>query len=500
VFKDLLFNSAKLVGLLVTVAFGLSVSGQSPTGGVKTSNSDEVAQVFVIPIHGPITSTQLYILRRGVKEAIETENSAILIDVDTPGGEVQTTLEIMKVLDRFDGETLAFIREEAVSAGAYIVSSSEYIYMAPKSVVGAADVVLGTGDDVPETMKRKIRSLLRAKVRAYNNEHPYRSDVVRAMMEDEFVLEVEGEKLKDEGELLTLTAEEAARKFGKPPSPLFSMGIQEEIEDVLKQHFGEGKYAIKSFEVTWSEELAQQLNLITPILLGLGMLGLFIEFKTPGFGVFGIIGLSLLAVVFMSHYVAGLSGHEEIIFFLLGVGLIFIEVFLLPGTVIPALLGAALVIGSLIYAIADYWPGNMGDFTFDEDSIQIFDFTLGTFLKPAVQVVQGFILAIIGAMIAVRLLPKTSFWNKIVLESSVGKLDPVVSAGGASSNQDTALPEPGTIGESVTDLFPSGEIEIDGKRYQARIKVGSIRRGNPVIVKGKEDFSLVVEEKKETET
>ena len=349
-------------------------------------------------------------------------------------------------------------------------------------------------------MKRKIRSLLRAKVRAYNNEHPYRSDVVRAMMEDEFVLEVEGEKLKDKGELLTLTAEEATRKFGEPPSPLFSMGIQEEIEEVLKQHFGEGKYEIKSFEVTWSEELAQQLNLITPILLGLGMLGLFIEFKTPGFGVFGIIGLSLLVVVFMSHYVAGLSGHEEIFFFLLGVGLIFIEVFLLPGTVIPALLGAALVIGSLIYAIADYWPGNMGDFTFDEDSIQIFDFTLSTFLKPAVQVVQGFILAIIGATIAVRLLPKTSFWNKIVLESSVGKLDPVVSAGGASSNQDTALPEPGAIGESVTDLFPSGEIEIDGKRYQARVKVGSIRRGNPVIVKGKEDFALVVEEKKETET
>ena len=433
-----------------------------------------------------------------MKEAIDTENSAILIDVDTPGGEVQTTLEIMKVLDRFDGETLAFIREEAVSAGAYIVSSSEYIYMAPKSVVGAADVVLGTGDDVPETMKRKIRSLLRAKVRAYNTEHPYRSDVVRAMMEDEFVLEVEGEKLKDEGELLTLTAEEAVRKFGKPASPLFAMGIQEETEDVLNQHFGEGNYEIKSFEVTWSEELAQQLNLITPILLGLGMLGLFIEFKTPGFGVFGIIGLTLLAVVFMSHYVAGLSGHEEIIFFLLGVGLIFLEVFLFPGTVIPALIGAALVIGSLIYAIADYWPGNMGDFTMDEDSFQIFDFTLGTFLRPAVQVVQGFILAIIGAMIVVKLLPKTSFWNKIVLESSVGTLDPVISSGGVSSNQDAALPEPDTIGESVTDLFPSGEIEINGKRYQARVQVGSVRRGNPVIVTGKEDFALVVEEKKES--
>jgi membrane-bound serine protease (ClpP class) len=495
VFKDLLFNSAKLVGLLVTVACCLSVSGQSPTGGSKPSVSNDVSvQVFVIPIHGPITSTQLYILRRGVKEALETKNAAILIDIDTPGGEVQNTLEIMEVLDRFDGQTLAFIRKEAVSAGAYIVSSSEFIYMAPKSVVGAADVVLGTGDDVPETMKRKIRSLLRAKVRAYNNEHPYRSDVVRAMMEDEFVLEVDGQVLKEEGELLTLTAEEAVVKYGKSKSPLFAVGIEEDTDDVLKQHFGKDGYEIKNFEVTWSEELAHQLNLIAPILLGLGMLGLFIEFKTPGFGIFGILGLALLAIVFLSHYVAGLSGHEEVIVFLLGVGLIFVEIFLLPGTVVPALLGAALVIGSLVFAIADYWPGNMGELPVSEDSLRILDFTMDTFMMPMFKVLTGFVIAVLGAMVAMKTLPKTSFWNKVVLETSVGTLDPLVSAGGNSSNQDTSLPEPGTMGQSVTDLFPSGEIEIDGKRYQARVKVGSIRRGNTVVVTGKEDFALVVEE------
>ncbi len=502
-FKEVLSNFQKLVCVLVLISCCWSVYGQSPTGGTKPSalnKGNGMAEVFVIPIHGPITPTQLYILRRGVKEALASDNAAILIDVDTPGGEVKTTLEMMEVLDRFEGETISFIRKEAISAGSYIVSSTCHIYMAPKSVVGAADVVLGTGDDVPETMKRKIRSLLRAKVRAYNQEYRYRSDVVRAMMEDEFVLEVDGEVIKEEGELLTLTAEEAAREFGKPPEPLLATGIEKDAEAVLKQHFGQDGYVIQNFDVTWSEELAHKLNLIAPILLGLGLLGLFIEFKTPGFGVFGILGLTFLGIVFLSHHVAGLSGHVEILVFLVGVGLILVEIFLLPGLIIPAMVGAILIIGSLVYALADYWPGNMGDNVFDGQEIPFFDFTVETFLHPTIQVLQGFLIAAVGAMIAIQILPRTSFWNQLVLQKSVGTMDPVVSAGGVSSNQDLELPPPGTVGQSVTDLFPSGEIEIEGKRYQARVKIGSIGRGHNVVVTGNEHFALVVEEAKEKES
>ena len=471
----------------------------SPTGGDSKKAWGATAEIFVIPIHGPITPTQLYILRRAVKEAITVPNAVILVDVDTPGGEVQTTLEMMEVLDRFEGETLAFIRKEAISAGSYIVSSTRHIYMAPTSVVGAADVVLGTGSDVPETMKRKIRSLLRAKVRAYNKENPHRSNVVRAMMEDEYVLEVDGEVLKDEGELLTLTADEAAKEYGDPPTPLFAAGVHDKYEDALEVHFGKGGYNIRSFDITWSEDLAHRLNLIAPILMGLAVLGLFIEFKTPGFGVFGILGLALFAIFFASHFVAGLAGHEEIIIFLVGVGLILLEIFVLPGTVIPAMVGAILIIGSLVYALADYWPGQMGDTPFDGQGKQFFDFTVETFLKPTIQVLQGFLIAGFGALLAVQFLPKTTFWNRMILSNMSGKLDPVVSSGGQSSNQDVELPAPGTSGVAVTDLFPSGEIEIEGKRYQARVVLGSIHRGRDIKVSGKEDFTLLVEESERQE-
>jgi membrane-bound serine protease (ClpP class) len=478
-------------------AWGLALDGSnavSPTGGDSAKKPQGVAEVFVIPVHGPITPTQLYILRRAVKEAIELENAVILVDVDTPGGEVQTTLEIMEVLDRFEGETIAFIRKEAVSAGSYIVSSTKDIYMAPASVVGAADVVMGTGNDVPETMKRKIRSLLRAKVRAYNKEHPHRAKVVRAMMEDEYVLEMDGEVLKGEGELLTLTADEAVKPYGDPPSPLFAVGIYPEIEDALAAHFGKSGYHIRNFEITWSEDLAHQLNLIAPILLGLAVLGLFIEFKTPGFGVFGILGLVFFAIFFASHFVAGLAGHEEVIVFLVGVGLILLELFVLPGTIFPAMLGAVLILGSLVYALADYWPGQMGGTPFEGQGKQVFDFTVETFLKPLVQVLQAFLIAGFGALMAVQFLPKTGFWNQLVLDKVSGRLDPLVTAGGQSSNQDTELPAPGMMGVAITDLFPSGEIEVNGKRYQARVVLGSIRRSRDIKVSGKQDFTLLVEE------
>ena len=500
--KDVLFRTFLKVTVWLTLvilfpARSIALDGgnaASPTGGEAAKKPQGVADVFVIPIHGPITPTQLYILRRAVKEAIELENAVILVDVDTPGGEVQTTLEIMEVLDRFEGETISFIRKEAVSAGSYIVSSTKDIYMAPASVVGAADVVMGTGNDVPETMKRKIRSLLRAKVRAYNKDHPHRAKVVRAMMEDEFVLEMDGEILKGEGELLTLTADEAVKQYGNPPSSLFATGIYPEVEKVLGAHFGNGGYHIRNFEITWSENLAHQLNLIAPILLGLAVLGLFIEFKTPGFGVFGILGLVFFAIFFASHFVAGLSGHEEVIVFLVGVGLILLEVFVLPGTIIPAMVGAILILGSLVYALADYWPGQMGGTPFEGQGKQIFDFTIDTFLKPMVQVLQGFLIAGLGALLAVQFLPKMSIWNQLILDKVSGRLDPVVSAGGQSSNQDSELPDPGTPGMAITDLFPSGEIEIGGKRYQARVVLGSIRRGRDIKVSGKQDFTLLVEE------
>jgi len=94
------------------------------------------------------------------------------------------------------------------------------------------------------------------------------------------------------------------------------------VGDLLRAKFGEGGYSATTLEITWSEKLAVFLRSLVPVLLGLGLLALYVEFKTPGFGVFGVAGIACLAVVFLSNYVAGLSGQEPMLVFGFGLALV----------------------------------------------------------------------------------------------------------------------------------------------------------------------------------
>ena len=138
-----------------------------------------------------------------------------------------------------------------------------------------------------------------------HEDHPYRSKVVQAMMDEDFVLEIDGEVLKPEGSLLSLTAVEATKEYGQPPRPLLGVGIYDDVDSVLASRYGEEGYEIKTFEITWSEQFAKYMNVIAPLLMGLGLLGLFIEFKTPGFGVFGIAG-----IFWVSSFITTLQGSQ----------------------------------------------------------------------------------------------------------------------------------------------------------------------------------------------
>ncbi|MDQ5979929.1 MAG: hypothetical protein QG602_2904, partial [Verrucomicrobiota bacterium] len=166
-------------------------------------------RVYVIPIKDTISTPTVYILRRGLKEAIERKADFVLLNMDTPGGEGAAMLEIMEALDKFPGKTITYVNREAISAGAIIASVSDEIYFAPKGIMGAADVVKGTGEDLPEALKRKLDSYLGAKIEAYSQHAPRRADVIKAMRVPDFELKLDDKVIKAKGELLTLTAEKA---------------------------------------------------------------------------------------------------------------------------------------------------------------------------------------------------------------------------------------------------------------------------------------------------
>jgi membrane-bound serine protease (ClpP class) len=433
--------------------------------------------VYVIPVQDQIAKPVLYILRRGLKEAIEQKAEVVLLDMNTPGGDAGTTIEIMEALNKFSGTTLTYVNDEAGSAGAIIASITDDIYFSPTGVMGAAELVMGTGEDVPEAMKRKMESYIRAKTRALSGGPERRADVLKAMMNAEFELKIGEEVIKPKGELLTLSAKEAVKAYGEPAQPLLAAGVEPDIEAVLTSRFGAGNYVIKRFEVTWSEKLAQYLTALAPILMGLGMLALFVEFKTPGFGWPGIVGIVLMGVVFLGHYVAGFSGHEPVLLFALGLLLVAVELFFFPGMVLPGVAGAAMILGSLIWAMADIWPHEPVRFSRD------------LFLGPIQNLGLALVITAVLAMAVLRYLPRAWFWDKMVLASAVGGNAAPIPA------METTVPAPGAEGVAVTPMFPSGEIEVAGKRYEARLAVGHVPAGTPVVVTGRDGFALTVEPK-----
>ncbi|HEX5790345.1 MAG TPA: hypothetical protein VFY13_04290, partial [Luteolibacter sp.] len=300
------------------------------------------ARVVVIPVRDTIDKPVLYIIRRAVKQAIEEKADAVVLDMKTPGGSLGVTLEIMEALDRFPGKTITFVNDEASSAGAIIASVTDEIHFSPKATIGAAEAITGTGEDIGESLKRKLNSFMGAKIRAFAGEFPMRADVIKAMMEPGFEFKIGETIIKPKDELLSLTAVEAMKTYGEPPRPLLGAGITESVEGVLKQVYADRPYSIERIQVTWAEAVAQYLNALAPLLVALGVLGLIIEFKTPGFGVIGITGIVLLAIVMFGHHVAGLSGHEPLLLLVLGLALLAAELFLWPGTLVSGLSGAAL--------------------------------------------------------------------------------------------------------------------------------------------------------------
>jgi membrane-bound serine protease (ClpP class) len=466
----------------------------SETSGTKTLklDNDEIRPIlaYQIPIREQIGSPILDILRRGLKDAIREEADTVILDMDTPGGELGVTLEIMEEiienLEKFKGNIITYVNDEAISAGAYIAIASSEIAFSPKSQIGAAEAVSGGGANIDSSMKRKINSYLKAKIRNYAGKHRYRSQIMSAMMDANESLIIEGEPLRTDsgslikkpGELLTLTGKEACESYGSPPLPLLGIGVYESVDEILDDRWGKGTWELKKMEINWAEEAGIWLNGIAPIILSIGLVCIFVEFKTPGFGIFGVVGLILLLVFFGSKYVAGLAGQEELLVFLVGACLVLVEIFLVPGLILPGILGIALMVGSIFWAMVDVWP--TPDFQWNMEIIR----------APLWEMLQTLALVFLLGFFISKFLPKTSLWKSLVLSAS---LDGPNSSENNVRESELINNLAGKRGMSVSELYPCGQVEINGTRYEARSNLGKISKGENVEVVKNSEFELVVE-------
>lgn len=441
-----------------------------PSMGQEAAPAPPTPKVVVIPIEGEMSKATTYIVRRGVKEALEQKASALILSMDTPGGEGQATLEMMDIVAKFEPQdrTYTLVTKEAYSAGAFLAASTRHIYMQPGTVIGAATpVVMGQGG--PVELPPKFVSAFSAKLRVAAERNGHDTEVFDAMVNKQRGLVKDGKEIVGKGDILTLTDQEAAAAYGKPPRPLLSAGTVESIETLV------GKIApgatIIRIEPTGMERLAAFIVMLSPLLIGGAMLCGYIEFKTPGFGVFGILAVLLALVFFFGHYVAGLSGYEFVLLFLLGVVLIAVELFIFPGLILPGLIGACLVLISLLKAMVDRYP---------TDPVIP---TLPMIQLPLTNLLIGMGASVIGMALVARYLPHSPLARVLVLDSTNPAPLPVAQT----------APSLGTVGRTLSYLRPVGTADFGGAPVEVCTEGEFIPAGTEVRVLRVEGNRIVVE-------
>lgn len=406
--------------------------------------------VYQIPIKDMIEPSLVYIIRRGMEEAEKAGAGAVVFVMDTPGGRVDTTEEIIRLIEAMKVPTYTFVEHNAISAGAIIALSTDHIYMAPGSKIGDAMPIIASpqggmqalGDAEREKIESYVDSLVRGIAQRKGRSEEMASSMVRRSVE----FKIGDEVICKEGEILTLTHMEAERVFTVDgvERPLLSEGTVDDVPAMLEK-LGLGEARVERLEITDVEKVARFIALIAPVLMTIGMLALWIEFQTPGIGYGAAIGVICLALFFFGHHIAGLAGHEEILLFLLGLILLLVEIFALPGFGLIGLTGIFLMMWSLLISMAPSLP--------DGPMIP----SLPDLRIPIRNMVISLLLSGIGMLLLGRFLPRSRSASWLVLKESTSAAE-----GYRSSDQRDDLM--GQTGLTLTALRPAGAAMFGEKR------------------------------------
>ncbi len=442
--------------------------------------------VYILPIRGPIEPALLYVVRRGLAEAATKGADAVIFPMDTPGGAVNITEDIIDLIARLEVPTYTFVEHNAISAGAIIALASDFIYMAPGSKIGdAMPIMMSPGGGVqplPDAEREKIMSYVDSLVRGIAQRKGRDETLASAMVRPEIEYIVDGEVISKEGQLLTLTNMEAERRFGEDQNPLLSEGTYDNLDEMMEA-VGFGRAQRHELEITAAERIARFLQVIGPLLMMIGFLGLYLEFQSPGFGVPGIAGILCLLLFFAGHHIAGLAGNEDILLFILGITLILVEVFVLPGFGVIGFTGLLLVLWGLLNAMVERFPGDPWIPSFPE--LQI----------PLLKLSSAIVGAAVGAALLGKFLPKTTIFHRLVLDQATTR-----SEGYSSSKDSTGWV--GKEGVTISPLYPAGTALFEDQRLDVITQGDYIGENQRVRVVETHGNRIIVEalDKAETDT
>jgi len=399
--------------------------------------------VVVLPVKGMVSEAQFFFLRRALKNAEAVAASAVVLDMDTPGGDLKATEKIVQMFSKSPIPAYTYVNANAGSAGALIALGTKKVFMAPVSAIGAAAPVAGSGQEIPETMNAKIVSYYSGYFRSVAQKNGYHPELVDGFMNLDKEVKIGGEVINPKGALLTLSAQEAVRDIGG--KPLLASGIETDVA-ALVSACGLPADRVVRLEPSGFETLAQWITLLAPLFLLGGIMGAYLEFKAPGFGVAGILSAVCFAIFFGGHYIAGLTGLEMVALFVMGLVCIFIEVILFPGVFFLALGGVLMVLVALFFSMADLYPAQPINFSFER--IQV----------PMWNLIIAFVASAVGVALLARFLPSIPVFRSLFLSSSSPagpSIAAVVTELGAAAKVSA-----GDAGVALSILRPSGRAQI----------------------------------------
>ncbi len=398
--------------------------------------SDSTAVFYRIRLNQDIDQSSQRLVTLGLEKARETKADYVLLDLNTYGGAVNAADSIRAAILRYEKPVIAYVNMQAASAGALISIACDSIYMKTGSSMGAATVVNQASEVMPDKYQSFMRGMMRSTAQA-NGRDPHIA-----------------ESMTDTANVLTLTPTEAI-EVG------YCEGICETEYEVAQKVVGDNDFIIKSMDedMTWLDKLIQFL--LNPLLQSIFMMmiigGIFVEIRTPGIGLPLVTAIVGAILYFAPGYIGHLVESWEIVLFIVGIILIGVEIFVIPGFGVCGITGIVAVVVSLAFAMVDnaelfHWDGTLN---------------LQPILQPLGIVIISAAAAVFGSVWLVKKLYSTRSFDHIALRQEMRASDGFT---GVESGLESL------VGQTVTvfsDLRPGGKVQTsDGRILEATLRFG----------------------------
>ncbi len=419
-------------------------------------------KVYVLDLRNEIDAPSARYMSRGIASAKEDQVALIVVHLDTYGGRIDHADSIRSSLLDAGIPTAVYINRNAASAGALISIACDSIFMAPGSTIGASTAFNGAGGKAaPDKYQSYWKGIMRTTAELKNRDPA----IAEKMVDPKSGLD----RLSPEGQVITFSTREALSnkycdaELNSISEVIARMGI---TEPEIIEYAGSPTDQLINFLINPTVSL---------ILVLLIFAGIFMEMKTPGVGFAGAIATVAIVLFFAPHYLEGLVEFWEIALFVVGVFLIALEIFVIPGFGVSGVLGIIITVVGIVATLLD----NDGPSMIGISTNELLEQT-GSVL---VMMVSGILIVIVMAK---RLL-RGGKGHPLVDTSAQTKEEGYV----AVSQEIMAMV--GKIGIAVTDLRLTGYIEVGGKKMDATVVGGVADKGDKLKVIKIDGNTLIVE-------